>query len=287
MAETAVIDITSSAFAVRLANLLVATRKGRGQSRLALSMASHGRFGYADIRDHERARRTLDEATIDDLVQLYGCDLGTILPSRLPILVTEHEVSAGGVHQSYAGGEPDALLVAYLHVVRTLRRQRHTPVVDLRRDDLEILAEYLREPRESVLHRLATLMNATQRKRVAMTGVLASGAAVIGLVGVVAAVDGGPTPTSEISTPTTAAISSSDMAPTVSLVVTTVVATDAAPVPVTVAPTEPTVAPVVSVAPAPQTTPSTIKVVAIGGESNLTTSSANSPDVGVDEPPLP
>ena len=49
----------------------------------------------------------------------------------LSAYANEVEVSAGGVHLGYAADEPDALLVAYLNVVRTLRRRRFSPVVEL------------------------------------------------------------------------------------------------------------------------------------------------------------
>ena len=189
MAENPAIDITSTAFAMRLANLLKATRTSDGRRLGALARSSEGRFSRRDLREYERGVRALDDISIDDLSQLYRCDLGAILPQRLAVSIAPHRISAGGVHLEFEGAGDDALLNAYLSLVRTLRRQKHTPVVDLRRDDLEVLAGYLHEPRESVLHRLATLMNASQRKRTAMVGVLATGAAVIGLVGTAAAVD--------------------------------------------------------------------------------------------------
>ena len=189
MAETPAIDITSTAFALRLANLLKATRKERSERIGQLARASTGDYARRDLREYERGVRALDDISIDELTQLYRCDLGAILPQRLPVTIAAHRISAGGVNLDFEPNADDALLNAYLGLVRTLRRQRHTLVVDLRRDDLEVLAGYLDQPRESVLHRLATLMNASQRKRTAMVGVLASGAAVIGLVGTAVARD--------------------------------------------------------------------------------------------------
>ena len=239
MADVPTIDITSPAFALRLANLLVASREENGQGRLAVSRSSQGRFSYRDLREFEKASRALDEITIDELAQLYRCDLGAILPPRLPVTVTADAIMAGGVRQSFQPEEPDALLLAYLELVRTLRRQKRTPVVALRRDDLEVLASHLHEPRETVLHRLATLMNATQRKRAAMTGVLATGAVVIGLVGAAAALNTGSgqsdtTPTTVVTTVTTDLTST-----TISTTVTTTGDTTLVTEPVTVLPTVP------------------------------------------------
>ena len=188
MAAFEAIEITSEAFALRLANLLIATRTHEGQSVRHMAKRSKGRFSSRDLKEFEAGQRQLDETTVDELAVLYRCDLGAILPIRLPVVVGTNRVSAGGVHQEFTSNDPDSILTAYLTLVRSLRRQKRTPVVDLRRDDVEVLAGFLQEPHESVVNRLATLMHATQTKRTAMVGVLASGAAVVGLVGTVAAV---------------------------------------------------------------------------------------------------
>jgi len=282
MTEHTTIDITSSAFAARLANLLASTRERSGEGRFAMARESQGRFGYRDLRDFEKGTRQLDEQIIDDLAQLYRCDLGTILPHRLPVVVTGYEVSAGGVHQGYVPEQPDALLQAYLLLVRSLRRQRRTPVVDLRRDDLEVLASYLDEPRESVLHRLATLMNATQRKRAAMTGVLATGAAVIGLAGIAVAVDSPSSTVVDGNSPTTVSV-----APTQVTTQATVVTTSPG-VQVTTQVT--TQATTVTTAPRVIARPGIAQVAdtTIGlQETNITIAPETSAVVDVVDPPLP
>jgi len=192
------VDITSHAFALRLANLLVATRARNGQSLRAVARSTAGRFSARDLKRFERADAALDDVTIDELAVAYRCDLGAILPLRLPVMVSARRISAGGVHQDVEGSDPDSVLSAYLTLVRTLRRQRKAPMVDLRRDDIAVLAGFLNESSESVVHRLATLMQATQAKRTAMVGVLATGAAVVGLVGSAVALE-----SSDASTPVT------------------------------------------------------------------------------------
>jgi hypothetical protein len=184
------VDITSRAFALRLGNLLVATRTHDGRGVGAVARASHGSFSKADLKAYEHAERTIDETSLDELAQLYRCDLGEILPLRLPVVVDAHRISAGGVHQNLDSTGSDAVLAAYLTLVRTLRHQKKSPVVDLRRDDIEVLAGFLAQPGQTVVERLAVLMNATQTKRTAMIGVFATGAVVIGLVGTAMAVSG-------------------------------------------------------------------------------------------------
>lgn len=253
------VDITSEAFAMRLANLLVATRATTGLSVAAMARASRGRFSRHDLKEFERGSRTLDEATIDELAQLYRCDLGAILPLRLPVEVAPGQVSAGGVVQPVEGTGPDATLTAYLLLVRSLRRQHKAPTVDLRRDDVEVLAGFLAVPPETVVHRLATLMTATQAKRTAMLAVLATGAVVIGLAGTAVAIGASDTaaPPSPISpdatvVETTVADTVADTTTTTTSVPAETVAT-VAPTTSTVVSTTPVTTPVTT-APVPATT---------------------------------
>ncbi len=203
MADVPAVDITSGAFASRLANLLIATRTRNGLSVRQVARTSDARFTHRDLQQFEHGAGVLDETTIDELAQLYRCDLGVILPLRLPVSVAEGKVVAGGVEQAFDPHEPDALLAAYLALVRTLRHQRKSPVVDLRRDDVAALSTFLAVSPDTVVHRLATLMQASQAKRTAMVGVLATGAAVLGLVGPAMALGSSDTATTDTPTPTT------------------------------------------------------------------------------------
>ncbi|MFM2078382.1 MAG: hypothetical protein RJA49_2272, partial [Actinomycetota bacterium] len=242
MAAFESIDISGEAFALRLANLLVATRTHEGEGVGHVARRSGGRFSRRDLKEFEAGTRTVDETTLDELAQLYRCDLGLILPLRLPVVISANRVSAGGVHEEFSPSDPDALLTAYLTLVRSLRRQKRAPVVDLRREDIEVLSGFLQESDETVVHRLATLMNVTQTKRTAMIGVLASGALVIGLAGTVAAIGVGdagsgrgldPSGTSVTSVETTVPSSDTVVTATDPVVVTDVPTT----VPVTDPPT--------------------------------------------------
>jgi hypothetical protein len=248
MAAFESVDITSHAFALRLANLLVATRATSGLTIGALSKGSSGRFSRHDLKEYERASRPLDESTIDELAQLYRCDLGVILPLRLPVTVSPNRVSAGGVDHPYQGTGPDAVLAAYLTLVRTLRRQKKAPVVDLRRDDVQVLAGFLHESQETVVQRLATLMNATQTKRTAMLGVLATGAVVIGLVGTAVAVGGSETSPPESPLPESTVVVDTTVVPD------TVVDTSVPPTEVPTTPPAATVPPTAKPTTPPPTT---------------------------------
>lgn len=278
MAETTTIDIRSNAFALRLANLLTATREATGDSRRALAAASNGRFHRSELRDFERGTRPLDEETVGELALLYRCDLDAILPPRLPVVITAGRVSAGGVHLDYEETSEEALIQAYMALVRQLRRQKRTPIVDLRRDDLDVLSEYMQQPRESVVHRIANLMNATQRKRTAMVGALSTGVAIVGLVGTAAAVDGPASegvPVGPSTTGSTTTLVPSTEAPSTTIeIVTTTEAPATTAAPVTTIYVRPT-------APRPTTTTSTTML-----DVNLTTTSTVQ-DGGTPPPPPP
>ncbi len=289
MAAFESVDIQSEAFQLRLANLLVATRTRNGLGVGQMVRASEGRFSKRDLKEFEAGTRALDDVTVDELATLYRCDLGVILPLRLPVVISANRVSAGGVHEDYDNSDPDALLAAYLTLVRTLRRQRRAPVVDLRRDDVEVLAGFLQQPHESVVHRLATLMHATQTKRTAMVGVLATGAVVVGLVGTAAAVGVGDASPTDPTDTTTVVVETTVPDTTTTVVETTVPVPDETTTTTTVAPTtvvETTTVPVTTQPPVTTATPSTVAppTTVQSIETNLPPETTQ---VGTGGPPIP
>lgn len=193
------VDIGSVAFARRMANLLLATRRERRVTLGRLARRSDGRFSKRDLRAWEAGERRLDAPTVMQLTGLYGCDVTQILPSRLPIAVEFGRISAGGISAPFEPLSSTSLLEAYLRLVRSMRRQKSAPTVELRRDDIEVLATYLQEKGEVVVERLGALMGATRSQRTAMAGLFATGAVVIGLVGTAAA--GGTNPATGTGTP--------------------------------------------------------------------------------------
>ncbi|MEI8240476.1 MAG: hypothetical protein WCI22_13770 [Actinomycetota bacterium] len=300
MADPGNLELTSEAFSKRLANLLVATRVRDGRSVGSVARASKGAYSRHDLREFESATKVLDDATVEQVAALYGCDLAVILPERLPVVVGVNRISMGGVEAAFVPENHTALLTAYLTLVRTLRREYSAPSVALRRDDIEILSEHMGEEPTTVVERLASLMNATQSKRAAMVGLLATGAAVIGLVGTAAAVgstsDTGvrPLPATTIttvveSTSTTGAPASSTSTtvpdttmPSTIVIVTSVPAPTTTPVAVTT--TQPVYIPPPTVAPTTSSTTTTMPAI-VGTDVPLPTSTTA--DVGGGPPPVP
>ena len=148
-------DIPSEAFAKRLANLLVATRVHNGVSVGKMARLSHGAFTRNQLRAYESGAYLFTEGVPEQLSLLYGCDLAAILPERTPIQIEPTQLSVGGVSIDYVPGDHQSLMHQYLVLVRSLRRQESAPEVPLRRDDIEVLAQHVGHPRETVL---ATLM---------------------------------------------------------------------------------------------------------------------------------
>jgi hypothetical protein len=189
MGNSQSIDIRSDAFARRLANLLSDRREVTGRSIRELARASEKAFNGKFLRAVEDGRAELDEETVCELAALYGAELAEILPSRLPLRITEPAttsvgvISTSGITAEFDPHHADSLLTSYLLLVRQLRDQEREPIIDLRREDVETIAAYLHEPAPSVLERLMTLMGATRLQRRAMVGMFVAGAIVIGLAG--------------------------------------------------------------------------------------------------------
>jgi sortase (surface protein transpeptidase) len=173
-------DVESPAFAAHFGRLLVATRHTRGCTRRAL-VAADDRFSVAELRQIERGRLHLDESVIDGVCQVYGADLGTILPSRNPVSIEGGVITADGVRASFSPTDSTSLLDAYLRLIRQMRHQKRAPAVALRRDDIEAIAAFLAVPGAEIVDRLAALMGATAAQRSGMAMLFASGAIVIGL----------------------------------------------------------------------------------------------------------
>jgi len=190
MGSSETIDIKSDAFARRLANLLRDRRETSGATVRELAKASDRAFNPKFLRAVEDVRAELDEQTVCELAALYGAELADILPSRLPLRIetagsstTGGVISTSGISAEFDPRSRDSLLTSYLFLVRQLRAQEREPIIDLRREDVEVIAEYLHEPGPTVLERLSTLMGATQLQRRAMAGMFIAGAIVIGLAG--------------------------------------------------------------------------------------------------------
>lgn len=192
MTDTGSVDIHSEAFARRLANLLAQQRRQRGTTLRKLARTSGRAFTAGELQAFEEARAAIDAERLDAVAALYGADIDAILADRLPLEIRPVGVlTAGGIATAFTPGDDASLLTSYLRLVRQLRSAERAPEVELRREDVEILADHLGDTGESIIDRLGALMGATVAQRRAMAGLFISGALVIGLAGGSVAAFGG------------------------------------------------------------------------------------------------
>ena len=174
------IDITSPGFARRFATLLAAHRVRNKQYLWRLSRHSGDRFSVEDLQEIEAGRIRFDEETVQALTELYGVTIETLLPPRVRLQISpEGTISANGVEMTFQPDDEVAMLSAYLDLVRKLRDQLDRTVIELRREDVEVLADHLQDAGSSVVLQLARLMGANERERRAMAAMFIAGANVI------------------------------------------------------------------------------------------------------------
>jgi hypothetical protein len=276
-------EVPLAAVQARFANLLVARRSTTGERISVIAGRSDGSFDAARLRAIEQRHAVVDVDEMFVIAGLYGADLGDILGGRHVVEVDPTgALHTGGVAEAFAPGDSDAMLLAYLRLVRRLRRAERAAAVELRRDDVEVLAASLGSPAAQVLDRLADLMGASRAKRTSMAALLGAGAAVVGLVSGAAALspDGAP---STMAGASTAGLAAAGLA-TAEAVVNDVpvdVVRDAFVFVVPVLGVEPAVEVVDD---APASAPSTAPVRASGGGGDATGQQTVPVDVPIDVP---
>lgn len=189
-------------FAARLGALLHDTRRARGQT--LGSLARQSSLSRQQLKDLELGRADLDDELIGEVTALYEADLGNLMNPRRAIEIDiAGTLRVGVAHRSFDPLDDTSLLMAYLSLVRQLRHQEREPVLALRREDIEALAQFLCLPGEQIVEQLANLMGLTQHRRRSMVAMFAAGASVVGLVSVTAALSGSAEPgiTSSVATP--------------------------------------------------------------------------------------
>jgi hypothetical protein len=173
-------DSPEGAVSRRVGNLMRQAREKAGTSTRRFAQLSAGRFSVRELRAFERGEAVLPDGIARELATLYGFDLDLAIYDR-PVLAInpDGEIATGGVSVLFTAGDVTSLLTAYLQLVRKLRGQEKPPTIDLRTDDIEVLARYTGATGADVVDRLGALMGATRAQRSAMVGLFATGAATI------------------------------------------------------------------------------------------------------------
>lgn len=177
------IDIRSEVFARRLGEMLVERRREARLSRRALARVSGGALPARTLRDIERAKLILTEELAGSVSLLYGVDLSSLVPPRVPLEINGGRIAAGGYAVEFTEGDATSLLLAYLTLVRRLRGGEHPAAIDLRRTDIELIAQHLNISNDEVIDQFGVVTGARSFERRAMSGMFAGGAEVVGLTG--------------------------------------------------------------------------------------------------------
>src|SRR6186997_1769781 len=87
MDEQPTIRINDPAFAKRLANLLVDTRRRRDLSLDDIVRIAGDRLSRSQLKDFEAGTLALTEALVETVASVYGADLAAILTERMPVVI--------------------------------------------------------------------------------------------------------------------------------------------------------------------------------------------------------
>lgn len=122
-----------------------------------------------------------------DVRELSGMERRAVSGSpsfrRNPLVISGNVLASGDHTATFNAGNPDALLRSYLIFVRDMRGQRREPSIQLRNEDISVLAAHLGMAEASVLGGLLDLMGATRAQRSTMLALLAAGALTVVLSG--------------------------------------------------------------------------------------------------------
>jgi hypothetical protein len=180
--STEFLDATGERLAKRMAALLGEHRRQNDLSVRSIARSTDGRYTARDLRRIEAGRTNLSPEHATELAELYGLDLATALPLRVPLEIRPFGVlSANGVARSFTPGDDTSLMTAYIALIRAVRDDDTTRLLELRRSDIDLLAEQLATPGDVVVERLAGLMGASLVQRRTMARMFVAGALVISL----------------------------------------------------------------------------------------------------------
>jgi hypothetical protein len=184
-------ELPTPILTARLASLLRTGRRDAGTKLRQLARASGGAFTARQLRQLEAGELALDGVDLLALAELYAVDISVILLERVPLTIDRAtgRIRTGGITRSFELGQPEAMLIAYLKLVRELRDLQHEPTIVIRRDDVDVLADALGTDGSSVIEKLGDLMHLTVAQRRSMVTAFLAGATVIALAGGALAVD--------------------------------------------------------------------------------------------------
>lgn len=162
----------------RVALLLTERRHALGCSRRELARAAG--IDQRVLRRAEHGRTAITPELVARLAEWYDVAPEALVPRRLPLEIRSFGVVAtNGVAMSFTPGDDTSLLASYLRLIRSVRNQEKPPVIELRRDDIDVIAAFLGWDGEAVVARLGALMGVTNAQRRSLVASFAGGAPVV------------------------------------------------------------------------------------------------------------
>ena len=136
------------------------------------------------LRAVERGQFPLNRPILTQLSSAYGLDLAALLPGREPLQVTETAMAMAmamaEITVSYDKGSLTSIVRSYLLLLEQVPAPAGSGY-QLRRNDIDQLADQLGLPRITIISRIATEMEASPAQTRAMVSLYLEGASVIGV----------------------------------------------------------------------------------------------------------
>ncbi len=165
----------------RLGLLLTQRRHQLGLSLEELAEISEGELTVDELKLAEQGHHSLDDDFVTRITKLYECNSGSVIPVRYRLIVDidRGEIITGSSSTTLPKTEPTEILERYLAFVYLMRGQIPGTKLNLRGEDLEVLAEALEASSEQIERRLIIMMGSKQvkqrtyslRKRIAVSAV--------------------------------------------------------------------------------------------------------------------
>jgi len=183
MIDAAHIGAPSPMFVRQLGEKLSTQRKATRRPLWYLATRSEGRFDVATLRDAEAGLLPLDAANVAELAALYGLDVATVLPQRRDGVVIDPVgvITAGGRSMSFDPNDQTSLVSTYFSLIRSLRSTSRHEQLNLRQDDVGVIAKFPDAQGQGTNLLEAIVAVAEAQRRITVSSLIA-GAASVGLI---------------------------------------------------------------------------------------------------------
>lgn len=148
----------------RLGSLLSEARASHGMTITDLSEQGHGHYSAANLASIERGTTYLDDRSLKAIVDLYGIEVGSLVPERSELVVdlAEGFLSVSDANASvklHRSAAPDEVLSRYLAMVYRMREIDPGTTISIRDRDLGVLESVLEISLDDIVGGLDTLMD--------------------------------------------------------------------------------------------------------------------------------